>query len=260
MNNTFDIHRFSNYLKWDLTHSKNYYGLSLLIVSSILPIFFVLGQFFSYLFEKEFTVFGSAFQFISLFLGMTIIMLSFPVKVYGALTEKKYGSDWLMTPASMLEKTLSIIVVTAVVLPFIYFTIFLFWDSALSLFFPQHYSHVLLSMDDVFDFGRLQYLSRFSIAFLFYLSFVSNILFYTLGAIFFKKSKIAKSILVSFVLGLLILFICLAFNLSIDDTVLNGPNADSIVRTFKFCVYFFTLLQIIIYSAAIHLRIRTLKH
>jgi hypothetical protein len=48
---------------------------------------------------------------------MFCLIVTMPVKCYGKITEKQYGSFWLTLPASRLEKFLSMIVLTCIIAP-----------------------------------------------------------------------------------------------------------------------------------------------
>ena len=49
--------------------------------------------------------------------AMICMVVTMPVKCYGKITEKQYGSFWLTLPASRLEKFISMILMTCIIVP-----------------------------------------------------------------------------------------------------------------------------------------------
>ena len=106
MNNIFNFKRFVNYLRFDLRNAKNYYGLSMLVVGLLPVIVFAFSQILYWMVSKDNVSldFGLAFRCITLCIAVAIVNLTAPPKMYGRITERRCGSDWLLIPASTFEK------------------------------------------------------------------------------------------------------------------------------------------------------------
>ncbi len=94
------------------------YGLSLITLSilSFLALY-VCHVGFGLLFGNEWNGPDAGFRFFIFAVVMFCIIITMPVKCYGKLTEKQYGSQWLMVPASKLEKFLSMAILTCAIVP-----------------------------------------------------------------------------------------------------------------------------------------------
>ena len=96
-----------------------------------------------------------------------------------------------------------------------------------------------------------------------YLSWCENILFFTLGAIYFKKSKIGKTFLSAFVLGMaLTMLMTLVFkavglptNIDFSDMTEEG-----FIRGMNILIYAVYIVYFAVMDTLIYLRIKTLKH
>ena len=60
------------------------------------------------------------------------------VRSYGYLTEKKAGSNWLMVPASKAEKFVSMLLMVCIVIPLLFFVVYMVLDGFLSLVDPTY--------------------------------------------------------------------------------------------------------------------------
>lgn len=221
MNNTFSLKRFGAYLAYDIRNAKNNYLLSLIILGVSPMLFFIVYQLFAIVITGSFGPDTFIFAPFAGFVAVMVAILTFPTKQYGAITEKKAGSSWLMLPASTLEKTLSMIVVTCLVLPLALGVIFLATDGVLSLLFPDNYGYSIIHnfnrlMDEFVKVTEGQI--YFNVGAVSVLDWCESILIFTLGAIVFKKSKAAKTILALLIFGMVM------SNLSV--LVLGGSHID----------------------------------
>ena len=105
MNNVFDIKRFGKYFMYDLNNARGNYAVSALVIGLLPLILLVFTVIFSLLFDGEVRPIMFPMKVTILVCAFFICMLSGPVKLYGSLTERKSGSDWLMLPASSFEKS-----------------------------------------------------------------------------------------------------------------------------------------------------------
>lgn len=276
MSNTFNIGRFWKYFKWDLRNAKNNFGLSLLIAASLPVIIFFIAEFCALVFGGHFIETGLANQFGALFVGLTIVMLVMPVKVYGGLTDKRQGSDWLMIPASSLEKSLSMILMGCIVAPVCFLAVFHAWDFLLSWLFPNHYGEALLTrmpLLDLANFADLEDAEGFDPSFFNFnmplaiiMSWFQNILIFTLGAICFKKSKSAKTILVYFAFSMLCSTIVTtilgvsAGNFAISTWNMDNMDISETVSTAMHVGWVISSVFLAGLIFAVYSRVRTLRH
>jgi len=277
MSNFFNTRRAVNFFVYDLKTAKNNYLLSLVICGIMPAIFFVFSLLLSLLIKPGSPVEVSLpMQILSFYIGIIVAVVTFPTKQYGGLTDKKYGSDWLMLPASSFEKWLSMFVVSFIVFPLCLFTLMLSCDWLLSVIFPSLYPQALFK-GEVFkklaeisgDSSPLRaILSGFNWRFWLIFGFGSSVLCFVLGAIFFKKSKFAKTLLVLFVMGALISFATMAvFGISsftftpesISTMVDEGSLTDNFQRYITSnCIW--SVLCFILINCGIYFRLKTLKH
>lgn len=269
MNNIFDIKRFGNYLLYDLRRAKNNYGFSMLVLGLLPFIIYIIAQFFSLITGNGVATISDPVKFMSIGIASLVAMLSFSAKVYGYVTEKRAGSDFLMLPASTLEKWISMLLLTCVAAPVVLYCLLFLCDGALGLFFPNSYGNSIFEMD--FIKGVMEgltelraqgvYINFFA---LFALDWIINILTFTLGAICFKKAKIAKTLLCIFVLSMIFSAIFAIFlgNGSLDvDWVLSHFNTpDHAIRAINTTLNITFIFQLVILLGGTYYRLRTIKH
>ena len=158
-----------------------------------------------------------------------------------------------MIPASKLEKFLSMVLITAVVIPMIAFCVSLGLDALLCAVDHTCGSSLIsafISADQKIN------------------SIISLSLSFLLGAIFFKSSKTVKTFLVLFALGtvtMTVLFLILFNGVNMAELVENEALANEIVGNGPFggddfvpalcCIVSYVLLL-----TGIFFRIKTLKH
>ncbi|MBR1575764.1 MAG: hypothetical protein IJ654_04865 [Bacteroidales bacterium] len=197
MQDTFDFNRFGKYFVYDLTHSYSRYGLSLLIFG-LLPVLIYLAWVLSAL------IFGhSAPQSVPFFRALSFLIIfavsiSFGARVYGMMTERKSATDWISLPASALEKTVSLLLVTCVVLPVLLLALLALSNAFVSLFIAG-FGPVLPFSEDWMESRGLLDLGDFAAVnggLFFWLNWVGTVLTFTLGALCFKRNKIGLTFLV----------------------------------------------------------------
>ena len=275
MNNIFDIKRFGNYFLYDLRRAKNNYGLSLLILGLIPVILFVtyvLLTLIGLLFNSPAEGIGmmpEGMKFAGVFTAILVVLLGAGAKIYGFVTEKRAGSDFLMLPASTCEKWLSLVLVVCIVLPVVLFALLYVSDGLLALVFPNTYGSSLAGFIDK-DFvegltaGLMDkdglYINLPAILFL---NWCENVLAFTLGAISFKRGKVGKTILCLFALGILFstLMVLLVGNTNIDsDQFISW--FDSPDKAFSTANWILNILYIVVIGGllgGLYYRLRTIK-
>jgi hypothetical protein len=267
MNNVFDFKRFGNYFLYDLRNAKNNYGLSLLILGCLPIAIFLVVQLFSLIFTQQVTTIGMVPKYVQIGVVAFVTTLGAGAKIYGHLTEKKAGSNFLMLPASTLEKWLSMSLVVCIAVPLVLFGLQIASDALMSLIFPTAYGarvYELIPLQQAKD-SMAEVGISFNFAGYMFVEWCESILLFTLGAIVFKKSKIAKTILCllgfSFLLSTIMMIIIgfdgvnVYFNwLEHYDTVTGAVQAANWTMNISFIVTLGLIL------GGMYYRIRTLKH
>ena len=272
MNDIFDIRRFGRYLAYDINNAKNNFGLSLLI-SGLLPvIFFTITQILSRIITGDWAEINVIHQILALGIALVTIFCSFPSKTYGPLTDRRAGSNWLMLPASAFEKFLSMLVISILVLPLCFAVLFLGSDALLSLLFPNYAQSLIHNIANLHEFMQIPEDAARAIPMydqlpvhfwtMIFLGWVVNILFFVLGAIWFKRSKAAKTILTGFGISLVSGSLEMKFT---DRAALACQMCDpaqtvDFIESMLKLTYWSSAVQIVILAVLIYARIKTLKH
>ena len=266
MNNVFDITRFGKYFLYDLRNAKNNYALSLLILGTLPVTLFVVAQLFSLIFTQQFTEIGMGAKYAQFFVAYTVAILGCGVKLYGNLTEKRAGSNFLMLPASTFEKWLSLGLMVCVVVPVVLFALQLGSDALMALFFPNNYGGRMLELLPLQEIKDTMAEEGLSINFpaLIFLEWSESVLTFTLGAVCFKKSKIAKTLLCLFGLSFVLSTIGMIIVGGNGGMYINWfENFDSPIAAARAINWVLNISFLIINGGllgGIYYRIRTLKH
>lgn len=269
MSNIFDIKRFGNYLLYDLRRAKNNYAVSMLLLGLMPIIVYVVIQFFSLIFGNGVVEFPDEMKYVALGVSATVVILGFGAKVYGQLTEKRAGSDFLMLPASTVEKWVSLFLVTCVAAPVALLVLYFISDGLMGLFFPNSYGTRIFDADFLRGFkdgfvGDEDF--SVNLGAILTLDWMVNILVFTLGAICFKKAKVAKTLLCIFLLGMVLstVLAIVAGNgyINIDYdwmmTHFNTPDRAARAVNWYMNIAIFGILALLL--GGIYYRIRTIQH
>lgn len=260
----FDLRRFWRYFRYDVINCASGQGISLLVIV-LLPLFTLLARgILSVIFSE-----GHSWAFPSdqmrttvLFVALVIVMFLFPSRLYGSLTEKKVGSAWLMVPASRLEKFLSMMLVSLVLLPATFIAGYGLSDLLAAAIDPGG-SPILFGMD-FYSMGGVGGI------WLFWLSMVWTIVLFLLGAIVFKKWKIAKTFLCAFLISMAISGL-LAFLASLSDwngimeamvsaDDLGQLGEETLFRLIRIVIWCASLVWVGLFGGLIAWRLHTMEH
>lgn len=253
MKEIMDFNRFGKYFVSDLKSCAVNYGYSFILICLMGLIIYIGTVSMGLLFNGTWGGPAEAFRSNVFWVSMFVMAVTMPVKCYGGLTEKKTGSQWLMIPASKLEKFLSMVLITAVVIPMIAFCISLGLDALLCAVDHTCGSSLIsafISADQKIN------------------SIISLSLSFLLGAIFFKSSKTVKTFLVLFAIGtvtMTVLFTILFNGVNVTELVENEALANEIVGNGPFGGNSFIpvlccTVSYILFLTGIFFRIKTLKH
>jgi len=267
MSNIFEIRRFCKYFTHDIKSLTTRYGISLAVLSLVPFItYFMMGT-IMYLDHQDqgWSVDSASCAATSLAIAFISLMLSAPVKLYGSLTEKKAGSSWILVPASPLEKSLSMVIVSIVVLPLVVFAGNYVSLALLSLFDHSFTNELHTFLSEPLDFtGSVMYVSGKGIPMLF-IGISQSILTFLLGAIVFKKAKPGKTILVCFAISALFLIVFFlivgneGFQEDMIDKFFMSISPEKLERAVNLIINFFTVFWYVILLGGIYYRVKTIK-
>lgn len=261
MKNLFDFRRFGKYLMFDLHNFKNNYLFSLVMVGLIPIISYIFYLVGAFVFNDGVLDNFMPGRVMAFGLAFAITFMTAPIKLYGRLTEKKEGSNWLLIPASGLEKFLSMLVITCLVLPAGLIVLLQCSDLLMSLIAPQGYGKFILSYFDGSQLKIGDEISALSINWpvVSILNWCESILIFTLGAIFFKKGKVGKTILCSFAVGIVLgtVFTRIIPFDSCDWSNMSLIGFSDTLNVFSSISY---AIMFILLLTGLYCRIRTLKH
>ena len=117
-NDLFNFRRFGKYFITDIRTCWANYGLSLLTISVLFPLTaYIVSTSFNLILQSTWNGLDIGLRAAVFATAMICLVVTMPVKCYGKITEKNYGSFWLTLPASRLEKFISMILLTCLIVP-----------------------------------------------------------------------------------------------------------------------------------------------
>ncbi len=267
MNNIFDFSRFGKYFVYDMRNAKNMFGWSMLILALLPAIVFVISELFCLTINGHIAEMPDAIRYVAVYIGFLVTVLVAPAKIWGKITDRRYGSDWLMLPASGFEKWLSMMLICVLVLPLCISVVILAGDAVCTLVFGNAYAgNTMLSeirgLKDL-DLASGVEFDFFGIG---YTTWLSNILIFTLGALCFKKAKAAKTILVCFAVATVCSLICTAilgqaaFTSDDIEWMFGTLSPEQVVSRINLAVNIVCFTIVAALVAACYFRIKTIKH
>ncbi len=275
MDNTFKISRFGKYFAYDLKRQWRNIGMLMLIFALFPIIFYMLYMFFAALFDgglmKVFTgieINGPAIwaRFGVFFATTAVFVMIFPSRAYGEITDKAKGAEWLMLPASRLEKFVSMLLISLVVIPLAYVAVYLLSDAFVCLF-DKSCGDSMMSFRinaNTYDDSLVIPANGFWIL---ASAIVENAIVFLLGGLMFKKWKVVGTLLVLFALQLILSGLVSAFITNADlewwgdwleDCVIR--HADSLDIWMNAFINFWLLLILAVCGTWSWFRIGRLQH
>lgn len=275
MDNTFKISRFGKYFVYDLKRQWKNTGMLMLIFALSPVIFYMLYMFFAALFdgglmkifiglEIDGPAGGTRFGVFAVM--STIFVMLFPSRAYGEITNKEKGSEWLMLPASRLEKFTSMMLISLIVIPLVYVVVYFLSDAFVCLL-DKSCGDSLMSFRINKEIGSSDFVIPANGFWILASSIVGNAIVFLLGGLIFKKWKVVGTVLVLFALqmvfsGLLSVFITNADldwwgNWFADWTIRHADSIDIWLNAF---INFWLLLILAICGTWSWFRIKRLQH
>lgn len=136
-NDIFNFRRFGKYFASDFRTCLANYGLSLITISILFQLaLYAVSVGMNILLDHQWDGPDMGLRTFVCGIAMLCITVTMPVKCYGRLTEKQYGSFWLTLPASRLEKFISMILLTCIITPLAGGILFLGVDSIICALDP----------------------------------------------------------------------------------------------------------------------------
>lgn len=292
-NDIFNFRRFGKYFASDLMTCRANYGLSLLTISLVFPIaLYLIINVFHLIMESTWNGPDLGLRFFVFCVAMFCLIVTMPVKCYGKLTEKQYGSFWLTLPASKLEKFISMFIITCIIAPFAGAALYIGADALICAFdhtcgknliagsieFVRKWSEMgemtMNFVDETFTIEDAtltkELLEQLSSPLLYIDEIFGITLPFLLGAIYFKSGKTVKTILVLFAISTVSSIVMAPIVDSWSSELLENMNNDPTAilemfsnGLFKNLVLLDTVTDTIVNVAlltCIWFRIKTLKH
>lgn len=256
-NDIFNMNRFWRYFKTEFDAFVSRYGISLLVMSTMAVTTDMFNGLISFFLTGTWQGMIAPLRVMLFVIFATIVLMTSPAKLYGYVTDRKEGSAFLMLPASKLEKYISMVLISCVVVPFIFFVVYMGLDimvckidgtcgiSMFSMFtgareFVDNFiSGALLNQE-----GAAEMLNIFGNAknaiftpLLYVDDVIQLTLYFLLGALIFKSSKTGKTLGCIILLGLSLeviltpVFALIGFNTfnTLSAAELNAMTPDQLI-------------------------------
>lgn len=223
MKEIFDVNRFGKYFAYDVRSAVSTFGLPMLILGLWPFIWLIFSYLLSFIFGQDIS--SDQTSRIWPYVTMVIVGLTFGARVYGGVTDRRKGTDWIALPASALEKTLSLLLVTCVVAPAALLALTAVSNALVSLSVPDFRALLPFKTLGSLISERTDG-NYFNIPLILWLNWCENILFFTLGALCFKRNKVGKSILCYIGLALLIGIVMM---LTFQTTSLDSEDVERLL-------------------------------
>ena len=247
-NDIFNLNRFGRYLMTDVRNAVSNYGISILVMATLGLSIDVFVGLFHMIVSEGWQGIGISARVPLFLLAFALTLVSAPSKLFGHITEKKAGSAFLTLPVSTLEKTLSMVIVSCIMVPaafvIVYLSIDLMVCSCDSTCGESLIEAATTFRADILDSLVCRHISDLSVVMnkpeslvnpLLYIdkpeSLVNPLLYiddivgvsllFLLGALLFNKSKIAKTI------GSIIL-ICMVLSMIATPLLVSGIKYDMV--------------------------------
>lgn len=256
MNDIFNFRRFGKYFLSDLTRLYSDNWLKILCFG-LIPVFAaMLSLMFSLIGNYDYSYAGIGARDTFWSISVVIFCVWLPATCFGYVTDKRAGGNFMLVPASTFEKTASMIINTAVIIPAAFIAIYMTSDFLCTIASGEEMRESLaVHIGEGIFFGiAMKEMTGHML-----LSVHAGMLFFLLGAVFFRKGKISKSILVLFGLGIILLFA--VFFVLKNMANMSVEELDMIADTdFSTWATVLAVLQIIVFYILIYFRIRKIQY
>lgn len=259
MSDIFDINRFYKYFVYDFKQIIGRYGISffaicmmpftILIINKVL---FIPLNIDSYP--------GTAQRFSIVVLSYMVLFMTFTSKVYGRLSNRQEGRAWILAPASLFEKYLSMMLISLIIVPVTFFIGYGVSDFLVCMLFPECQEplfHIHPSDNLPLEFTLRGYPMVF-------LCMMVPMSVFLAGSLIFKKWKISKSVFLSLAICLFMSYL-ISWNVFPEIILCNiekmkEEDVSNLEFHLNLVFYCFTCIPIIIFSTVIWFVLKNLKH
>lgn len=292
-NDIFNFRRFGKYFTSDIKTCLANYGLSLMTISVIIPVvIYVITTAFNLLLRSTWCGPDMGLRFFIFAIAMLCMIVTMPVKCYGKITEKQYGSFWLNLPASRLEKFISMTLMTCIIVPIAGSTLYLSIDALICALDATCGRNLIAGGMDLFSqmnemkeitFNFVdenvtiedaaiahEFLKQICTPWIYIDEIFGITLPFLLGAIFFKKSKTVKTFLaiiaVSTAISIIISPLMANWIIEIANNANENPSAvmqllnSGIFKNLRLTDTLSDTIVNLTLLTGIWFRIKTLKH
>lgn len=292
-NDIFNFRRFGRYFTSDLSTCWSNYGLSLLTISILFPVgTYFLTNVFNLVLRSTWDGPDIGMRSFIFIVATICLVVTMPVKCYGKITEKQYGSFFLTLPASRFEKFVSMFLMTCIIAPVLGFALHLGTDAIICALDHTCGKNLIagaaelirnigdmkeLTMNFVDESITIEnaalvqdILGQISTPWMYIDEIFGITLPFLLGAIYFKNGKTVKTIIAIFAVSMATSIIMTPFLENWAAEIVKNANADptAILQMFnngifKNLVLIDTISDTIVnlaLMAGIWFRIKTLKH
>lgn len=273
MSEVFNFQRFWTYFKYDLKQMWRNHSKAAILIGGTSALFYIVWVMFSLVFFQKWSSPMVEMRMVVLFLAFAVLEF-YQAHTYGYLTEKKAGSAWLMVPASRTEKFVSMLLMTLVVIPILFFAVYFLIDGFLSLVDPTYgkalasgffgtYSKMIEAVSGIGNASPIHFTPA-SLVFPLLVGFCCNFLYFLLCGICFKKNKIVIAIAILFGLST-VLSLCSGIFLpgimrNIGDVSWDENQLAQFAVHFANAMVFLECLVTIGLGWGVWRRIKTLQH
>lgn len=265
MSDTFNFSRFQKFFKYGFRNAVASYGLTFLILACAPLWIEVLTGAFSVVGSLDHAWHGPSLGLRDgLFSVIAFIFyVSFPAKVYGFITEKRAGSAYLLIPASTGEKFVSMLLNCLIIFPMAFLLIYAGCDALVAAIDPTvdgtfWFLSFADSILDIGDYDSWVYIS----ALMCVIGYVCTILFFLLGAIWFRRRKVSNTILVllGIVMVLSMLAVWAANNTDFEFLIMDEEKANRFALIAVNSLLAIQTLVMVGLGTAIFFRLKTIRH
>ena len=292
-NDIFNFSRFGKYFASDIRTCRSNFGLSLLTIALLFPVAtYFITTVFNFVINSVWDGPDMGLRVFVFVVALLCMIITMPVKCYGRITEKQYGSSWLMLPASRLEKFVSMFLLTCIIVPVAGIVLYLSMDALICALDHTCGKNLIAGgMELIRGMGDLQSLTmnfvdenvtiedaavvqeilkQVSSPWLYIDEIFAMTLPFLLGAVFFKSGKTVKTFLALFAISTAISIAATPLMTNWAMNIANDMNDDPMAVLELFRNGFFKHLVLIdiisdtvsnlALMAGIWFRIKTLKH
>ena len=227
MKEIFDVRRFGKYFRFDLSNAYSNYGFSTWMLGCLPLVVFAADLMVSLIFRGRVSTFPAEVYSALPYVVMIIVCWGAGAKIWGGVTDRRKGTEWITVPASPMEKTLSLLLVSCVVLPLVVLLLLTLSNWILS-FLLKDFTAVI-PFSSAFALAELPEGNLVNMPLILWLNWCENILFFTLGALCFKRGKVGKSFLCLMGLGFLLSILMMLF---FHTTQFSGDWLEHLLESF----------------------------